>query len=82
MTMPVERYRAVTWARELLEDLTVPSVTPKIPAQIRDRAKAALRHYPHEWEMDEAAEAAPKVFSKFGVIHNLPEPKGWWSWWK
>jgi hypothetical protein len=81
MTMPDERYRAVTWARQLMEDLTVPSVTPKIPADIRARAKTALRHYPQEWEMDEAAEAAPEVFSKTVWIPKLPEKKGWW-WWK
>jgi hypothetical protein len=82
MTMPDERYRAVNWARDMLEDLTVPSVTPKIPTHIRDRARSILRHYPHSWELDDAAEAAPDVFSKNVWVPKLPEPKSGWWWWK
>jgi hypothetical protein len=81
MTMPDERYRAVTWARQLLEDLTVPSITPKIPSYIRDRARTALRHFPQETHMDAASEASPDVFSKNLRLPSVPQKTGWW-WWK
>lgn len=64
MTLPDERYRAVMWAKKLLEDLSNPKITPRIPQVIRQRAYSALRHYPSEWDMQWAAEAAPTVFAE------------------
>ena len=62
MTLPDERYRAITMAKWLLTDLCDPQKTPRIPKVIRDRALAALRHYPSKWDMDRAAQACPEVF--------------------
>lgn len=78
MTTPNERYRAVSWARELLEDLTVPSQTPKIPSYIRDRARSVLRHFPHGSEMDEVSETSPDYFSKEVRLPFVPPKKSWW----
>ncbi len=52
MTLPYERLRAVLYTREFLFDLLAPSKTPKVPKEIRERAKSLLRHYPFEAEMD------------------------------
>jgi hypothetical protein len=61
MTLPDERYRAVVQTqRFLLEILT----TPRVPKAIKDQARACLRHYPSDWEMDRAAEGSPDVFQK------------------
>ena len=61
MTLPDERYRAVVQTqRFLLEILT----TPRVPKAIKDRARACLRHYPSDWDMNRAAEGAPDVFAK------------------
>ena len=62
MTLPDERYRAVLTAERLLKDLCDPSITPRVPKLIRQRASGALRHYPSKWDMDRAATAAPDVF--------------------
>jgi hypothetical protein len=61
MTLPDERYRAVVQTqRFLLEILT----TPRVPKAIKDQARACLRHYPSDWDMNRAAEGAPDVFAK------------------
>ena len=61
MTLPDERYRAVVQTQKfLLEILT----TPRVPKAIKDQARACLRHYPSDWDMNRAAEGAPDVFAK------------------
>jgi hypothetical protein len=61
MTLPDERYRAVVQTqRFLLEILT----TPRVPRAIKDQARNCLRHYPTEWDMEQAADASPHVFAK------------------
>jgi hypothetical protein len=64
MTLPDERYRAVTQAEQLLKDLCDPSKTPRVPKLIRQRASGCLRHYPSAWDLDRAAAASPEVFQK------------------
>ena len=62
MTLPDERYRAVLAAERFLADLLDSKKTPRVPAEIRQRARSVLRHYPSKWDMDRAAHAAPEVF--------------------
>ncbi len=64
MTLPDERYRAVKMAEQLLKDLCDPSVTPRVPKIIRQRASGCLRHYPGSWDMQRAAAGAPDVFQE------------------
>ncbi len=64
MTLPDERYRAVKIAEQLLKDLCDPTVTPRVPKIIRQRASGCLRHYPGSWDMQRAAEGAPDVFAE------------------
>ena len=61
MTLPDERYRAVVQTqRFLLRILT----TPRVPRAVKDEARSMLRHYPSDWDMNRAAEAAPEVFQE------------------
>jgi hypothetical protein len=61
MTLPDERYRAVVQTqRFLLKILT----TPRVPKAVKDEARACLRHYPSDFDMNRAAEGAPDVFAK------------------
>ena len=61
MTLPDERYRAVVQTqRFLLEILT----TPRVPKAVKDEARACLRHYPSNWDMQRAAEGSPDVFQE------------------
>jgi thymidylate synthase ThyX len=62
MTMPDERYGALTRARELLHELrSSEAATP----QVRHRALVILRHYARVSELDDAARTMP---------HWLEEP--------
>ena len=64
MTLPDERYRAVLAAERLLKDLCDPSVTPRVPRTVRQRASSVLRHYPSTWDMQRAAQSSPDVFQE------------------
>lgn len=64
MTLPDERYRAIKQTREFLWQLADPRATRGIPAAIRNQARGLLRHYPNDWDMNRAAEAAPDVFQQ------------------
>ena len=64
MTLPDERYRAVVQTRRFLLDLCNPEHTPRVSKLVRDTARAMLRHYPSDFEMQAAAELAPHVFQE------------------
>ena len=64
MTLPDERYRAVVQTRRFLLDLCNREHTPRVPKLIRDTARSMLRHYPSDWDMNCAAEAAPDIFAE------------------
>lgn len=64
MTLPDERYRAVRMAEQLLKDLCNPIVTPRVPKIIRQRASGCLRHFPSDWDMDQASRLCPEIFQQ------------------
>ena len=61
VTLPDERYRSIMQAKRLLEELCSPSMTPRVAAGIRDRARGALRHYPSEYELKQLEQFAPHI---------------------
>ena len=64
MTLPDERYRAINYARQFLQELCDPKKTPGVPSVIRSQAGAVLRHYPNQYELDQLAAAAPEVVAQ------------------
>ncbi len=72
MTLPDERYRAIKQGKKLLEELCDPGKTPRVPSIVRDRARAALRHYPLDYELDAIADNCPELLDKqpFSVYAN------------
>ena len=60
MTLPDERYRAVVQTEKFLKEILS---TPRVPKNIKDGARAMLRHYPGEYDMKSAAKLAPGVFA-------------------
>lgn len=64
MTLPDERYRAVIQTEKFLQALSHSSETKRIPLQIRQQARALLRHYPSQWDMQRAADGSPNVFQE------------------
>ena len=63
MTLPDERYRAVKAAQQFLVRLAGGEY-PRVPKAVRAEARAILRHYPLDWDLSCAAEAAPHIFQK------------------
>ena len=64
MTLPDERYRAIKQGKKLLEELCDPGKTPRVPSIVRDKARAALRHYPQDLEIDMIADKCPELLDK------------------
>ena len=62
MTLPYERKQAIKNTERFLLDLSNPRITPRIPKEIRDRARGLLKHYPTDLYMEEASNQAPAVF--------------------
>jgi hypothetical protein len=46
MTTPSERTRALVYTLHFLQDLQDPAATPRVPREIRERARSLERHYP------------------------------------
>ena len=64
MTLPNERIRSLKQSKKLLEELCDPGKTPRVPSLIRDRARAALRHFPADFELDDIAQSCPELLDK------------------
>jgi hypothetical protein len=76
MTTPDERYRALKLGKKLLEELCDPGKTPRVPGIVRDKARAALRHYPVDYDIERMADQSPDIISKIpfnGSVRN-PHP--------
>lgn len=74
MTLPDERYRAVRYTEQFLCDLLDSKKTPRVPRDIRLRARSLLKHYPGEYYMDKASDELPEVFGKEIILlkeHNV-----------
>lgn len=76
MTLPHERTRAVTCTYDFLCDLMDRTKTPRVPQEIRLRARSLLKHYPGKMEMemvsskeDQLAEQSPDVL-RYQVFSN------------
>lgn len=52
MTLPDERSNAVRHTRRFLESLLDPGLTPNVPRDIRLQARACLKHYPTNYDME------------------------------
>lgn len=63
MTLPDERYRSIVAAERLMLDLLDSRKTPRVPREIRDRARGVLRHFPEEYYLSMLAEARPDIIA-------------------
>lgn len=71
MTTSDERYRALKQGKKLLEELCDPGRTPRVPSLIRDRARAALRHYPSDIDLERMADSCPEILDKLSFADKL-----------
>lgn len=54
MSLPNEKTRSILYAKQFLLDLTHHSKTKRIPSEIRERARRILRHWPFDFELEDA----------------------------
>ena len=66
MTLPDERYRAIKWTEQFLQDLCDRTKTPRVPKAVREHARRLLRHYPNKWDLDRISAKAPEV-----IVENM-----------
>lgn len=64
MTLPDERTRAVLNARDFLRELLDPKKTPRVPLEVRRRARSILKHYPWEMHLSAAAEELSDIWGE------------------
>lgn len=63
MTLPDERYRAITWAENFLQQLASGEI-PRVPKTVREEARRVLRHYPGAHDLWQLERAAPHVIQR------------------
>ena len=63
MTMNYERRNAVNRTRELLVDILKNKYA--VSNNLWEEARACLKHYPGDYDMERASEQAPEVFGDF-----------------
>ncbi len=64
MTTPYERTRALLESRAFLRELMSPADLPHVPAEVRERARRLLRHYPDAMDLQLAHLALPMLFAE------------------
>lgn len=65
MTLPYERTQAVKNTREFLREIMLGKAKDfRNFTELRRRARWLLKHFPADYELDQAAEQAPDLFAK------------------
>jgi hypothetical protein len=64
MTLPDERYRSLVQTKNFLTELLYPSLTPRVPKIVRQRARSLLRHWPDDYHLNLMCENMPGAFAK------------------
>ena len=63
MTLPDERYRAIKTAERFLLALATDAAYKDVPQEVRDQARACLRHYPNGHDLALLTRLAPHVIN-------------------
>lgn len=64
MTLPDERYRSLVQTKKFLMELLSPHMTPRVPKDIRMRARSLLRHWPDNYHLEMMCQDMPQHFAK------------------
>jgi hypothetical protein len=71
MTLPCERYNSIRYTEDFLLDLCDPKKTPRVSREVRNKARACLRHYPRQYDLDLIATKCPEVLETGNKIDEL-----------
>lgn len=80
MTLPDERYRSLIQTKQFLIELQRPSITPRVPKHIRQRANSLLKHWPGDYHLETMCEQLPSMFAKeleplYGMVKRYDKSK-------
>jgi hypothetical protein len=75
MTLPNERFRAISKTRHFLGALCDPKRTPGVPVLIRDEAAKCLKHFPTPLDMEEALHGLRLAAQVFAAVEPIPRRK-------
>jgi hypothetical protein len=70
MSTSEEKYRAIKQGKRLLEELTDPGRTPRVPSAVRERARAVLRHFPLEYDIERLGDRCPDILNNGKPANN------------
>jgi len=56
MSLPEEKFNSLRNSKNFLNELMDPKKTPKVPKHIRKRARACLKHWFFDFEIDQIEE--------------------------
>ena len=62
MTTPYQRTRALLETKSFLQELQDPTLTPRVPAAVREIARKLVRHYPSYSDVELAHKALPLFY--------------------
>ena len=71
MTLPCERFNSIVNTEQFLLDLCDPKKTPRVSREVRNRARACLRHYPRRFDLDLIATKCPEILETGNKIDEL-----------
>jgi hypothetical protein len=71
MTMPCERYNSIVYTEQFLLDLCNPKKTPRVPLEVRNRARSCLRHYPRTFDLDMLSTKCPEIIDSGTKVDEL-----------
>jgi len=72
MTLPDERYRALAFTEKFLIELIR---TPRVPKEVKEKARGCLRHYPSTYDLDRLAKNSPDILDKEPYNGKLRSPQ-------
>ena len=68
MTLPDEMFNSLRAARSFMTDMLDPAVYPKLPKQVRLAARARLKHFPTEFDINELEKMYTNSHKDKGVM--------------
>jgi hypothetical protein len=70
MTMPDEMFNAIRSARHFMMALMDPKQTPKVPKEIRQRARDRLKHFPSEFDIGQLEKMHSTMSKDPNILFN------------
>jgi hypothetical protein len=66
VSTPLEQGRAIAQARRFLLDLCVPGKIKRIPREVRQEARARVKHMPMSWDLE-------RIVADEGAMSHMEE---------